>query len=52
MAVLSRSGAPVPSKSRAPVSQSRPLAAAGAAINAGNLCATRNHLHMCVRCPL
>ena len=38
--MLSRGGAPVPSNSRAPVSQSRPRAGAGAAISAGNLCVT------------
>ena len=37
IAVFSRSAAPVPSKSRAPVSQSRSAAGAGAAISAGNL---------------
>ena len=40
IAVFSRSGAPVPSNSRAPVSQSRPCAGGGAAISAGNLCVT------------
>jgi len=40
IAVFSRSGDPVPSKSRAPVSQIRSWAAAGAAISAGNLCAS------------
>jgi hypothetical protein len=40
IAVWSRNGDPVPSKSRAPVSQSSPGSVAGAAINAGNLCAT------------
>src|SRR5580704_9388635 len=40
IAVCSRSGAPVPLNSRAPVSQSRPRAGAGAAISAGNLCVT------------
>ena len=35
--MFSRSAAPVPSKSRAPVSQSRSAAGAGAAISAGNL---------------
>src|SRR5690348_3249939 len=40
IAVFPRSAAPVPSKSRAPVSQSRPSSGAGAAINAGNLCVT------------
>ena len=38
--MFSRSGVPVPSNSRAPVSQSRPCAGAGAAISAGNLCVT------------
>jgi hypothetical protein len=38
IAVFSRTGDPVPSNSRAPVSQSRSWAAAGAAISAGNLC--------------
>ena len=39
-AAFSRSGAPVPSNSRAPVSQSRPRPTGGAAISAGDLCAT------------
>ena len=49
-AAFSRSGAPVPSNSRAPVSQSRPRPTGGAAISAGNLCATCLPVPFCLYC--